>query len=94
VALLEPVDAVAVRCPNEYLGTVMTDLSNRRGQVNGTEPGDDGFTTVTARVPALELLNYAIDLRSIARGAASFTRSKDGFELMPANKAAAFLEGQ
>ncbi|RLP07934.1 elongation factor G-like protein EF-G2 [Propionibacterium australiense] len=93
VALLEPVDAVAVRCPNEYLGTVMTDLSNRRGQVNGTEPGDDGFTTVTARVPALELLDYAIDLRSIARGAASFTRSRDGFELMPAHKAAPYLEG-
>ncbi len=92
VALLEPVDEVAVRCPNEHLGAVMTDLGNRRGQVSGTQSGDGGFTTVTARVPALELLDYAIDLRSIARGAASFTRSRAGFELMPANKAAAYLE--
>lgn len=92
VDLLEPVDEVAVRCPNEYLGAVMTDLGNRRGQVNGTDPGDDGFTTVTARVPALELLEYAIDLRGIARGAASFTRSRAGFELMPADRAAAHLQ--
>ena len=91
VALLEPIDEIAVHCPNEYLGAVMTDLSNRRGQVSGTEPGDDGFTTVTARVPVLELLEYAIDLRGIARGAASFTRARSGFELMPATKAAAHL---
>ena len=39
----------------------------------------------------LELLEYAIDLRGIARGAASFTRARSGFELMPATKAAAHL---
>lgn len=87
VALLEPLDEVTVSVGDEYLGAVMTDLSNRRGQVVGTDSAGDGKTHVKALVPQSELSRYAIDLRGLARGTGSFTRSFHGYELMPANLA-------
>lgn len=92
VALLEPLDVVSVRVGDEYLGAVMTDLSNRRGQVQGTDSAGDGFSTVKALVPQSELSRYAIDLRGLARGTGSFTRTFQGYELMPANLAQAHMK--
>jgi elongation factor G len=60
---LEPVDAVAVRIPDDHLGAVLGDLSSRRGKVVGTEPEDTGWTVVHAHVPASELVRYAINIR-------------------------------
>jgi elongation factor G len=51
VTLLEPVDEVTVTVSDEYLGSVMTDLSNRRGQVLGTDANDEGKSIVRALVP-------------------------------------------
>uniref|UniRef100_UPI003526438A elongation factor G-like protein EF-G2 n=1 Tax=Amycolatopsis sp. cg5 TaxID=3238802 RepID=UPI003526438A len=88
VSLLEPLDEVAVRLPDEHLGNVLGDLSSRRGRVMGTEADDGGRTTVRAEVPATELIRYAIDLRSLTSGTATFTRHHARFEPMPQGAAA------
>ncbi|MEV6911635.1 elongation factor G-like protein EF-G2 [Amycolatopsis sp. NPDC051071] len=83
IALLEPLEEVAVKLPDEHLGTVLGDLSSRRGRVLGTESGEGGRTVIRAEVPAVELLRYAIDLRSLTSGTATFTRKHARFEPMP-----------
>ncbi|MCP2166611.1 elongation factor G-like protein EF-G2 [Goodfellowiella coeruleoviolacea] len=83
-SLLEPLDEVAVRAPDEHLGTVLGDLSGRRGRVLGTDPDEaPGWTVVRAEVPATELLRYAIDLRSLTSGSATFTRRFARYEPLP-----------
>ena len=84
VALLEPLDEVAVTVSDAYLGAVMTDMSNRRGTVSGTTSAGDGSSTVKALVPQSELSRYAIDLRGLAQGTGTFTRTFHGYEIMPA----------
>ncbi|QGN34310.1 elongation factor G-like protein EF-G2 [Microlunatus sp. Gsoil 973] len=73
--VLEPLDEVAVRIPDQYLGAVLADLSGRRGRVLGTEIAAPGRTVIRAEVPQSELLRYATDLRATTAGAATFTRS-------------------
>jgi len=87
ISLLEPVDEVLVLVPDEYVGAVMSDLSGRRGRVTGSEGVGTGRTKITAEVPGLELTRYAIDLRSLAHGTATFTRHYLGHEAMPAQVA-------
>jgi elongation factor G len=74
VVELEPLDEVVVRMPEEHLGTVLGDLSSRRGRVLGTENDGAGRMLVRAEVPAAELLRYAVDLRGLTSGSAYFTR--------------------
>ncbi len=88
INLLEPVDLVAVRVPDEFVGAVMGDLSARRGHVLGTEQADEGHTVINAEVPQVALTRYAIDLRSLTHGAATFTRSFARYEPMPESAAA------
>ncbi|GAB3500222.1 elongation factor G-like protein EF-G2 [Amycolatopsis cihanbeyliensis] len=83
IALLEPLDEVAVNLPDEYLGAVLGDLSARRGRVLGTEADDGGRTVVKAEVPSTELLRYAVDLRSLTSGTAQFSRRHARFDPMP-----------
>ncbi|WBQ01872.1 elongation factor G-like protein EF-G2 [Kribbella sp. CA-293567] len=83
VNLLEPVDLVSVLTPDELVGSVMSDLSGRRGRLLGTERVGDDRTLVKAEVPQVEITRYAIDLRSLSHGAASFTRSFARYEPMP-----------
>ncbi|TNC26439.1 elongation factor G-like protein EF-G2 [Amycolatopsis alkalitolerans] len=83
ISLLEPVDEVTVLLPDEHLGTVLGDLSSRRGRVLGTEAAHGGRTLVKAEVPATELLRYATDLRSLTSGTATFTRKHARFDPMP-----------
>ena len=80
---LEPVDAVSVRIPEEHLGAVLGDLSGRRGKVVGTDIEDSGWTVVHAHVPATELVRYAVNIRSLSSGSASFTRQFEGYEPAP-----------
>jgi elongation factor G len=88
VALLEPVDAVSIEVPDDLVGAVMGDLSARRGRVLGTEQTGESHTVVRAEVPQVELTRYAIDLRSLTHGAASFTRAFVRYEPMPESAAA------
>ena len=83
LALLEPYDEVAVLVPNEHVGSVMSDLSARRGRLLGTEEGSDERALVRAHVPQTELVRYAIDLRATTHGAGTFTRTFAHYEPMP-----------
>ncbi|HEY2764665.1 MAG TPA: elongation factor G-like protein EF-G2 [Pseudonocardiaceae bacterium] len=74
VISLEPLDEVEVQMPEEHLGTVLGDLSGRRGRVLGTETDEAGRMLVHAEVPVAELVRYAVDLRGLTSGTASFTR--------------------
>ncbi|HEX4723347.1 MAG TPA: elongation factor G-like protein EF-G2 [Pseudonocardiaceae bacterium] len=74
ITLLEPVDELLIVIGDEHLGTILGDLSGRRGRVLGTEPRPHGHTVVRAEVPASELVRYAIDLRSMSSGSGTFTR--------------------
>jgi elongation factor G len=88
--LLEPVDEIAVTVPDSFVGSVMSDLSGRRGRVLGTDPvaaadGSTEKTRVRAEVPATELVRYAVELRAMTSGAGSFTRSFARYDPMPAH---------
>ena len=87
VSLLEPVDEVSVMVPDDYVGAVMSDLSSRRGRVLGTEPVQGGRTLVKAEIPELEIIRYAIDLRSMSQGTGSFSRSYLRYEALPSHLA-------
>lgn len=88
VVLLEPIDEISVLVPDEFVGAVMGDLSSRRGRLQGTDTAGHERTVVKAEVPQVELTRYAIDLRSLAHGAASFTRAFARYEPMPESAAA------
>jgi elongation factor G len=80
--LLEPVMAVEVVTPEEYLGDVMGDLNSRRGRVEGLEPRGKA-QAVRARVPLATMFGYATDLRSMTQGRATFTMQFDRYEEAP-----------
>ena len=82
--LLEPVFAVEVVTPEEFLGDVIGDLSRRRGQVQGQERRGNALA-VTARVPLSEMFGYATDVRSNTQGRATYTMQFDGYEEVPPN---------
>lgn len=88
IVMLEPLDEVAVRLPDEHLGTVLGDLSSRRGRVLGTEASTAGHSVIRALVPATELIRYAIDLRSLSSGSATFQRRFAQYEAVPQGLAA------
>lgn len=94
VALLEPILAVAITVDNEQVGAIMADLSGRRGRVTGTEAADGGHTTVTAEVPEIEMVRYAVDLRSMARGSGHYVRKNIGYEAMPHQRAEEILKAK
>jgi elongation factor G len=81
--LLEPVSVVTVTVPADLQGTVLTDLSGRRGRVSATETTDDGRTRVIADVPEAELARYVLDLRSITGGQAELTITPDRYARAP-----------
>lgn len=87
VLLLEPVDEVSVMIPDDYVGAIMSDLSSRRGRVLGTEAIPGGRTLVKAEIPELEIIRYAIDLRSMSHGTGSFTRTYLRHEPLPSHLA-------
>jgi elongation factor G len=80
--LLEPVMAVEVVTPEEYLGDVMGDLNSRRGRVEGLEPRGNA-QVIRARVPLATMFGYATDLRSTTQGRATFTMQFDRYEDVP-----------
>ncbi|HUG74690.1 MAG TPA: elongation factor G [Acidimicrobiia bacterium] len=82
MALLEPVMAVEVVTPEDYMGEVIGDLNSRRGQIG--EMGQRGNSRVIdARVPLAEMFGYATDLRSRTQGRAAYTMQFDSYQQVP-----------
>ncbi|UGY94951.1 elongation factor G-like protein EF-G2 [Streptomyces gobiensis] len=92
IHLLEPVAEIEVLVADEYVGSVMSDLSGRRGRVVGTEQTSGGTTLVRAEVPEIEISRYAVDLRSLSHGTGRFSRSYIRHEPMPQQLAAKIRE--
>ena len=89
--LLEPIFAVEVVAPEDFLGTVIGDLSSRRGRVEGQEQRGNALA-ITARVPLSEMFGYATDLRSNTQGRANYTMQFEGYEEVPPNIAEKIIE--
>ena len=89
--LLEPIFAVEVVTPEEFLGDVIGDLSRRRGRVEGQERRGNALA-VTARVPLSEMFGYATDLRSNTQGRATYTMQFEAYEEVPPNIAEKIVE--
>ena len=82
--LLEPIMAVEVVTPEEYLGDVMGDLSSRRGKLEGTEQRGNA-QVIRAQVPLDRMFGYATDLRSKTQGRANYTMQFDSYQPAPSN---------
>jgi elongation factor G len=89
--LLEPVFAVEVVTPEDFLGEVIGDLNRRRGRIEGQERRGNALA-VTGRVPLSEMFGYVNDLRSNTQGRASYTMQFDGYEEVPPNIAEKLVE--
>ncbi len=89
--LLEPVFAVEVVTPEDFLGEVIGDLNRRRGRIEGQERRGNALS-VTGRVPLSEMFGYVNDLRSNTQGRASYTMQFDGYEEVPPNIAEKVVE--
>jgi elongation factor G len=81
-ALLEPVMRVEIEGPDECAGTLIGDLTGRRGRVQGMQSGEAG-TVVRAEVPMAEMLSYATTLTSITQGRGSFHMEMGHYDLVP-----------
>ena len=94
VLLLEPVDEISVLVHDGDVGTVMSDLSSRRGRVLGTEPVGTGRTMIKAEVPEVEITRYAIDLRAMSHGTGAFNRTYLRHDPMPTHLAGKMMEAE
>ena len=91
--LLEPVMAVEVVTPEEYLGDVMGDLNSRRGRVEGLEPRGNA-QAIKAKVPLATMFGYVTDLRSTTQGRATSTMQFDRYEEVPQSIAGEIVDAQ
>ena len=80
--LLEPIMAVEVVTPEDYMGDVMGDLSSRRGRIEGME-ANGNFQNVRAQVPLSEMFGYSTDLRSRTQGRATYTMQFHSYQQVP-----------
>ena len=86
--LLEPIMAVEVETPEDYMGDVMGDLNRRRGIVLGMDDDGIGGKKVRAEVPLAEMFGYSTDLRSATQGRATYSMEFAKYAEAPANVAA------
>jgi len=89
--LLEPMMAVEVETPEDYMGNVMGDLSSRRGMVQGMEDQVGGIKLVKAEVPLAEMFGYATTLRSLSQGRATYSMEFKHYSEAPKNVAEAII---
>ncbi len=92
--LLEPMMAVEVETPEEYTGTVMGDLSSRRGIVQGMDDMVGGGKTIKAEVPLSEMFGYSTDLRSATQGRATYSMEFKHYAEAPRNVAEAVMSAR
>jgi elongation factor G len=89
--LLEPMMSVEVETPEDYTGTVMGDLSSRRGMVQGMDDMAGGGKVVKAEVPLAEMFGYSTALRSATQGRATYTMEFKHYSEAPKNVAEAIM---
>ena len=89
--LLEPMMAVEVETPEDYMGNVMGDLSGRRGIVQGMEDMVGGIKVIKAEVPLAEMFGYSTTLRSLSQGRATYTMEFKHYTEAPRNVAEAII---
>ncbi|MGE0356727.1 MAG: elongation factor G [Burkholderiales bacterium] len=89
--LLEPMMAVEVETPEDYAGTVMGDLSSRRGMVQGMDDMPGGGKVIKAEVPLSEMFGYSTSLRSATQGRATYTMEFKHYSEAPKNVAEAII---
>ena len=82
--LLEPIQELTVKVPEDMVGNVMTDLQSRRSIIQGID-SIDHFQILKAAVPQSELYGYSTDLRSLTQGKATFSSHFDSFKAVPTN---------
>jgi elongation factor G len=90
-ALLEPMMAVEVETPEDFMGNVMGDLSSRRGMVQGMEDLPGGIKAVKAEVPLAEMFGYSTQLRSLTQGRATYSMEFKHYAEAPKNVAEAVI---
>jgi elongation factor G len=91
--LLEPIFAMEVVTPEDFLGEVIGDLSRRRGHVQGQERRGNALV-VTGFVPLAEMFGYATDLRTITQGRATYTMQFERYDEVPGNIAEQIVEAR
>ena len=89
--LLEPMMAVVVETPEDYMGNVMGDLSGRRGIVQGMDDLPGGIKEIKAEVPLAEMFGYATQLRSLTQGRATYSMEFKHYNEAPRNVAEAII---
>ncbi|WP_047541003.1 elongation factor G [Methylotenera versatilis] len=89
--LLEPIMAVEVETPEDYMGDVMGDLSSRRGMIQGMEDTASGGKAIRAEVPLSEMFGYATTVRSLSQGRASYSMEFKHYAEAPRNVAEAIM---
>ncbi|WP_369063717.1 elongation factor G [Burkholderia gladioli] len=92
--VLEPMMAVEVETPEDYMGNVMGDLSGRRGIVQGMEDMVGGGKIVRAEVPLSEMFGYSTSLRSLTQGRATYTMEFKHYSEAPRNVAEAIISAK
>lgn len=85
--IMEPIYAMEISVPDQFAGDIMSDMTTRRGRVQGMLPDGSGRTTISAHAPLAEIQRYATDLRSLTQGRGRFSMSFDHFEDLPAHLA-------
>ncbi|WP_430626140.1 elongation factor G [Sulfobacillus thermotolerans] len=81
--LLEPIMAVEVVVPDEYMGDVIGDLNSRRGRIEGMDPRPGGAQAIRGMVPLAEMFGYATDIRSRTQGRGTFTMQFSHYDEAP-----------
>ncbi|GAB4519727.1 MAG: elongation factor G [Anaerolineae bacterium] len=92
-AILEPSMKVEVVVPEDYTGSVVGDLSSRRGIIQGMEPRGTGMSSIVAQVPLGEMFGYATNLRNMTQGRGSFTMEFDRYTIAPQSIADEVIKG-
>ncbi|MBR5378951.1 MAG: elongation factor G [Clostridia bacterium] len=90
--LLEPVYRALITVPNDYVGTIMGDMSKRRGTISDQKTLEDGEVQLEALVPQSEMFKYATDLRSMTQGRGSFSMEFVNYQEVPAQNAKKIVE--
>lgn len=90
--ILEPIMEVKVTIKNEYVGTVMGDMSKRRGRILGQDDDGAGKTVITAEVPEAEIIKYATELKAMTQASGRFSRKFLRYDIAPEDKIKRIIE--